>query len=135
LTDDDKRIQAMERAKYFVADACTPGEAGANVVRTWNLHSFTGDPEDLIDDLAAVATERDYWETLSDHEFKIAENRLRRMARRQGLVLQKSRRRDWRAPDYGTYMLVDAATNAVIAYGLQSGYGLSISEVERALTD
>jgi hypothetical protein len=32
-------------------------------------------------------------------------------------------------------MLVDAATNAVVVYGLQSGYGLSLDEVEGELTD
>ena len=40
---------------------------------------------------------------------KVRENRLRRMASRQGLQLVKSRRRDTRALDYGTYWLVDAA--------------------------
>jgi hypothetical protein len=38
---------------------------------------------------------------------KVRENRLRRMATRQGLQLVKSRRRDPRALDYGTYWLVD----------------------------
>ena len=67
--------------------------------------------------------------SMSDEE-KIRENRLRRAAQRQGLMLAKSRRRDPRATDYGTYMLVDASTNAVVAYGLQSGYGMSLDEVE-----
>jgi hypothetical protein len=40
---------------------------------------------------------------------KVRENRLRRMAARQGLQLLKSRRRDPRALDYGTYWLVDAS--------------------------
>ena len=40
---------------------------------------------------------------------KVRENRLRRMASRQGLQLLKSRRRDPRALDYGTYWLVDAS--------------------------
>jgi hypothetical protein len=40
---------------------------------------------------------------------KVRENRLRRMASRQGLQLVKSRRRDRRALDYGTYWLVDAS--------------------------
>jgi hypothetical protein len=38
---------------------------------------------------------------------KVRENRIRRMAGRQGLQLVKSRRRDPRALDYGTYWLVD----------------------------
>lgn len=46
---------------------------------------------------------------------KVRENRLRRMAERQGLRLVKSRRRDPRAIDYGTYMLVNAEINGVVA--------------------
>ena len=46
-------------------------------------------------------------------EEKIMENKLRRMAQRQGLQLLKSRRRDPRATDYGTYMLVDERRNVV----------------------
>jgi hypothetical protein len=37
---------------------------------------------------------------------KVRENRLRRMATRQGYEFHKSRRRDPRATDYGTYRLV-----------------------------
>jgi hypothetical protein len=69
---------------------------------------------------------------MSDED-KIRENRARRAAQRQGLMLTKSKRRDPRATDYGTYMLIDAHTNAVIAYGLESGYGLSLDEVEYQL--
>ena len=38
---------------------------------------------------------------------KVRENRLRRMATRQGLHLVKSRRRDPQALDFGTYGLAD----------------------------
>ena len=38
---------------------------------------------------------------------KVRENRLRRIAERQGLRLEKSRRRDLRAVDYGAYFLID----------------------------
>jgi len=37
---------------------------------------------------------------------KVRENRLRRMAARQGVKLVKARRKDHRAIDYGTYWLV-----------------------------
>lgn len=37
---------------------------------------------------------------------KVDENRLRRMAQRQGLVLQKSARRDPKAKDFGRYRLL-----------------------------
>jgi hypothetical protein len=51
----------------------------------------------------------------SDREYKVRENRARRMAARQGLTLRKNPRRDTRATDYGSYMLVSIATNAVEA--------------------
>lgn len=66
-------------------------------------------------------------------EEKIRENRLRRMAERQGLVLSRSRRRDPRALDFGTYMLLNAKTSAVVAQGSESGYGLSLDDVEQQL--
>jgi hypothetical protein len=65
---------------------------------------------------------------------KIRENRLRRMAERQGLALQKSRRRDPRAVDFGTYMLVDTNSNAVVATVGEDGYGLTLNAIEAWLT-
>jgi hypothetical protein len=59
---------------------------------------------------------------------KVRENRLRRMADRQGLRLVKSRRRDPRALDFGTYMLVDVQNNTVAA-----GPGMNIDEIEEQL--
>ena len=38
------------------------------------------------------------------------ENRARRIAERRGYRLEKSRRRDPRATDYGRYQLIDAVT-------------------------
>ena len=58
--------------------------------------------------------------SMTDAEFKVFENRLRRMAKRQGLRLEKTRRRDPRALDYGKYMLVNVETNAVV-FGADSG--------------
>ena len=46
---------------------------------------------------------------------KVRENRLRRMADRQGLEIHKSRRRDPRAIDYDRWLILDARTNAVVA--------------------
>lgn len=66
-------------------------------------------------------------------EYKIYENRLRRAAQRQGLALQKSRARDPRAIGYGTYQLVDVATNTMAAYSLPNGYGLTLDEIEETL--
>jgi Ni/Co efflux regulator RcnB len=45
---------------------------------------------------------------------KVRENRLRRMATRQGLILVKSRRRDFRALDYGQYWLAVEDTNVLV---------------------
>ncbi len=66
---------------------------------------------------------------------KVHENHLRRMAERQGLKLMKSRRRDPRAYDFGTYMLVDPYTNSLVAGDTNRGYGLSLDEVEEWLTE
>lgn len=67
-----------------------------------------------------------------DQNVKIQENRLRRAAERQGLMLQKSRQRDPRGMLYGTYQLVDISTNALVwaDFTMQSGYGLSLKDVE-----
>jgi hypothetical protein len=65
---------------------------------------------------------------------KVRENRLRRAAARQGLNLVKSRRRDPRALDFGTYMLLDTRTTGVVSKGLRSGYGLTLDDVEEQLT-
>ncbi len=59
------------------------------------------------------------------------ENRLRRMAWRQGLLLRKSRRRDPRALDYGAYWLVDASINGIVAGGQ---FGVSLDDIEDYLT-
>jgi hypothetical protein len=56
------------------------------------------------------------------------------MARRQGLVLQKSRRRDSPAYDYGGWMIVDTQTNMVEAGGHPMAYSLSLAEVEEYLS-
>lgn len=69
---------------------------------------------------------------MPDH--KVRENRLRRAADRQGLRLQRSRRRDPRALGYGTYRLTDARTGSVVAAGSESGYGLTLDQVELHLT-
>ena len=62
---------------------------------------------------------------------RIRENRLRRMAARQGYVLSKSRRRDPRAVDYGGYFLADANTSHLET----SEHGMDLDEVETFLTD
>jgi hypothetical protein len=46
---------------------------------------------------------------------KVTENRIRRMAQRQGLQLTKSRRRDPLALDFGRYRLLDDSGAEVIS--------------------
>ena len=65
---------------------------------------------------------------------KVRENRLRRMAKRQRLALVKSRRRDPRAWDYGTYGLIDPTRSTLVVDAGQSGYGLHLDEIEAILT-
>ena len=69
--------------------------------------------------------------SMADSE-KVRENRLRRMAQRQGLILQKSRRRDPRAPDFGTYWLVDRNYNTIVA---GESFGMDLDAVEAALNE
>jgi hypothetical protein len=66
--------------------------------------------------------------TMTDTAFKVIENKARRMAERQGLELMKSRRRDPRATDFGTYKLIAAGTGELI-YGATTGYGLTLTEI------
>lgn len=69
-----------------------------------------------------------------EQDEKVRENRLRRMAERQGYRLTRSRRRDPRAIDYGTYGISNQATNALEAGDPNHGYGLTLDDVERFLT-
>ena len=64
----------------------------------------------------------------------VREKRLRRAADRQGLRLERSRRRDPRALGFGTYRLTDARTGGVVAAGSEGGYGLTLDQVEDYLT-
>jgi hypothetical protein len=64
---------------------------------------------------------------MSTQAEKVRENRLRRAAARQGLTLNKSRRRDPRALDYGLYSLTD--NNNVLVVG-----GCPLDQIESWLT-
>ena len=65
---------------------------------------------------------------LAPADYKVVENRLRRMADRQSLQLVKSRRRDRTAPGHRRYMLVDSLSPAVPAGG---NWNLDLAEVEQ----
>ena len=60
---------------------------------------------------------------------KVRENRLRRMAERQGVRLVKSRRRDSRAVGFGMYQLDDGTAPLTV----DAMYRLTMDEVERRL--
>jgi hypothetical protein len=72
--------------------------------------------------------------SMTDAE-KVRENRLRRMAERQGYQLVKSRRRDPQAIDYGRWMIIDVSTNGVVAGAGRVGPDLDLDDVELYLTD
>lgn len=66
---------------------------------------------------------------------KVRENRLRRMADRQGLKLMRSRARDPNSITYGGYQLVDIQTNGLVAgWGnANRGYAFDLDDVEQWL--
>jgi len=70
-----------------------------------------------------------------DHEDKVRENRLRRMAERRGFLLKKSRRRDPGALGFGGFMLVNAETNAVVLGGHPFEYSADLDDIEAFLTE
>jgi hypothetical protein len=65
---------------------------------------------------------------------KVRENRLRRMAQRQGLQLIKSRRRDPRAIDYGQYWIADVRSNFLHKGPYNDGFA-DLDQVEGFLTE
>lgn len=73
-------------------------------------------------------------------EEKVRENKLRRAATRQGLRLEKSRRRDPRSIDYGRYWLIDGPASsgenwrARVAV-LGGEHGATLDEIEAALNE
>jgi len=73
---------------------------------------------------------------MADGQYKIWENLARRMAQRQGLRLEKCRRRDPHAYDYETYQLVTVVgKHGIYASGFETGYGLTLVDVFEILTE
>lgn len=66
-------------------------------------------------------------EEITGGQLKALENRMRRVAERQGLTLTKSRRRDPRAIGFGTYTLTGE--------GIILGERLSITQVAQLLRE
>jgi hypothetical protein len=66
---------------------------------------------------------------------KARENRLRRMADRQGMKLVKSRSRDPRAIDYDCWALADLASGGIVfGVGAIGRFNASLAEIETYLT-
>jgi hypothetical protein len=68
-------------------------------------------------------------------DFKVRENRLRRVADRQGYRLQKSRARDPQDITFGGYQLVELESGGV-AFGFGNanrGYAASLDDIEEWL--
>jgi hypothetical protein len=66
---------------------------------------------------------------------KIRENRIRRVAARQRLRLERSRQRDPRAVDYGRYQLIDIDSNIVVLGGGEHTYSVTLDEIGEYLNE
>src|SRR5437870_3622496 len=65
---------------------------------------------------------------------KVRENRLRRMAERRGLTLEKSRRRDPQAPDFGRYMLIHDQTKSAFLGSDGFEFSATLDDVENYMS-
>jgi hypothetical protein len=63
------------------------------------------------------------------------ENRLRRMAHRQGFAVRKSRRRDPQACDFEGYMIADRETGLLIAGADPLAFSFTADDVYKFLTE
>jgi len=66
---------------------------------------------------------------------RVEENRLRRVALRRGMHIEKSRRRDERALDFNGYMLIDNDTNGVILGGSPYAFSADLEAIRKYLED
>ena len=73
-----------------------------------------------------------------DQATKVRENRLRNIAKRQGLRLEKCKRKDPRMPNYKTYRITNPEKNELVLGRIDGGYesfGLSLDEVGEYLQE
>jgi hypothetical protein len=82
--------------------------------------------------LARTLTAAEEFKAMTPEQVKIFEARLRRAAKRQGMIMRKSRTRDPRAIDYGTYRLLDENSGNVQLHDSR-GNGVSLLAVEQFL--
>ena len=93
--------------------------------------SWHGRLQMKLDDVAALPA--DHLNAMPRQQYKAVENLVRRAARRQGVTLEKSRRRDPRATDYRTYCLLDCEQNSVVASFRSSDSSPGLLEVAKFL--
>jgi hypothetical protein len=66
-----------------------------------------------------------------DNRIKNREDRLRRFAKRKGVALRKSRRRDPLARGYGTWCVIDPRANAIVWPPNFDGHvGVDLTDIE-----
>ena len=75
--------------------------------------------------------------SMTDNEFKVRENRVRRAVARRGFALEKARRKDPQAWDFATYHVIDPRARVVIVYGHdpRGAFGMTLDDVEQWLAD
>lgn len=64
-------------------------------------------------------------------EEKVRENKLRRIAQRRGFRIEKSRRKDPDALDYGGYMLIKNDINGVVLGSTAFTYSATLDDIEK----
>jgi hypothetical protein len=66
-------------------------------------------------------------------EDKVRENRLRRIAERRGYSLEKSRRRDPKAPDFARFRVIEMRENRAVFGAEPHAFSATLDEVEQWL--
>jgi hypothetical protein len=86
-----------------------------------------------VDEVAAITP--DELKSLPEMKQKVIENLIRRVARRRGMELQRSRTRDPQGVDKGLYRLTDFRTRAVVAGGDAWGCAWDLHQVAQYLAE
>lgn len=85
-----------------------------------------------IDSLYQQFIERFLMTNKEKNKERTRENRIRRIAKRQGYVLQKSNSRNKQDNEYGMGRLCDMITGTIV-FGDLGGFGKSLDEIEKFL--
>jgi hypothetical protein len=97
---------------------------------------ISGIPSGTLSSMTTRIPTADEISAMTIQEYKVLENRLRRAAERQGLRLEKSRRRDPRAIDYGRYALIDPAYGGTVHASAPWGiYALDLEDIAHYLLE